>query len=71
MLKKMTTTPPSTSDSLPTIHGKPYTQLISTFEDKDEIPLQNKWDDSVLVHVEENCSLDEFMYKHINKRYAK
>lgn len=54
---------PSTDVPIPyrekKINGKVYTEVKSHFEDDDEIQLKNAFPDSVLVHVETNCPLDE------------
>jgi hypothetical protein len=48
-----------------------FTEVRSSFEDDDEIPLQNNWDDSVLVHVKENLPVNEWLLKRNGTRYAK
>jgi len=52
------------------VNGKEFTEQISSLEDSDEVPAKNNWNDSVLVHVEENLPLDEFFLEHYNSRRA-
>lgn len=44
---------------------------IKHFEDQDEIPEKNNWEDSYLVHVIENLPVDDIYLNHLGKRFAK
>lgn len=48
-----------------------FTECDNTFEDDDDIPLQNSWDDSHLVYVVENLPVDDVVLKFIGQRVAK
>ncbi len=51
--------------------GTEYTEIVTSFEDDDEIPLQNNFSDSKLVFVKENCPVNEFMLENVGERFAK